>query len=119
MTRVEYNKLKRFIKKYNLEDRFPKHYLAMSRLKLLDLSSTEVEDISVLESLKTLVWINLDNTKVKDISVLSKLPNLRWITMDKTKITDITPLLGKVNLVSIFARDTKLKRRYSRPRVYV
>jgi len=119
MTRKEYNKLLKYIKDNELEDRFPKYLLATMNMKLLDLSNTKITDITPIQYLSKLVWINLDKTKVSDISPLSKLTNLRWISIEHTKVSDISPLLSLPHIISIFAVGTKIKKRKSNPKVYV
>ena len=114
MTRKEYNKLLKYIKDNELEDRFPKYLLATMNMKLLDLSNTKITDIVPIQHLSKLVWINLDKTKISNISPLSKLSNLRWVSIEHTKVSDISPLLSLPHIISIFAVGTKVpKKRYT------
>ncbi len=63
-----------------------------TNLEELDLSDTQVSDISALSSLTSLEELDLSNTQVEDISPLSELTNLKKLDLSNTQVSDISPL---------------------------
>lgn len=51
------------------------------KLKELDISSSNVTDISVLKEMKSLEILNLGNTCIEDLTPLLELPNLKYIVL--------------------------------------
>jgi len=62
---------------------------------VLNLSFTQVKDVSPLSSLTSLKALHLHGTSVKNLTPLSSLVGLSWLKMEKTPVTDLTPLCIK------------------------
>lgn len=101
----------------------------LTRLKVLDLKNTQVEDLGPLAKLSSLEWLYLSNSKqVNDISPLRNLTNLRILSLDGCKgVRDITPLskltkltilnlsgLEEVSDISALSNLTQLRNLYLR-----
>lgn len=68
---------------------------ALTELRSLNLlNNLDLTDIKPLESLSKLETLNLSGTLVKSIKPLSKLSELRSLVLDCEKLRDITPLEG-------------------------
>jgi Leucine-rich repeat (LRR) protein len=101
--------------------------IPLTRLSFLDLSSSDVEDVSALIEAGLQVLI-LSGSKVKDIAVLGEQsikkldlsgtaisnldilklwPELETIDISNTGITDLSPLVGKNNLGSLFMANSR------------
>ncbi len=72
--------------------RLPANIRQAERLELLNISSTNVYDLSGLEGLENLNHLNANHTRVMDLEPLSGLPNLRLIYLHGTWADDLTPL---------------------------
>ncbi|HTF80161.1 MAG TPA: leucine-rich repeat domain-containing protein, partial [Cytophagales bacterium] len=80
----------------------------IKELRKLNLSNTPVEDISPLDSCKTLGELNLSHTKVRDISTLSKLKSLRKLYINNLDLVDLGPLKGLTKLTDLEASDNQI-----------
>jgi len=69
----------------------------------IDLSFTEIKDISALKECKKLKKLDLYNTKVKDISALKECKKLEWLSLRGTEIkeNDLTVELLRERGVSV------------------
>ncbi len=81
---------------------------ALESLEELDLSGTEVEDVSSLATLTTLKKLDISNTPVEDISALSSLTNLEELDLRGTQVSDIPDELSALDDLTIFRPDAKL-----------
>ena len=63
-----------------------------SKLTKLDLSWTEVSDVSALGQCTNLVKLDLSNTEVSDVSALGQCTNLVKLSLWGTQVTDVTAL---------------------------
>ena len=72
----------------------------------LDLSSTQVEDISTLSGLTALRSLDLSGTSVRDISVLSGLTSLTNLDLCRTQIKNISALSGLTALINLDLSET-------------
>ena len=61
-------------------------------LQYLDLSGTPVSDLSVLEKLTSLQSLSLSGTQVSDLSGLEKLPSLQYLDLSGTPVSDLSVL---------------------------
>ncbi|MBD2500355.1 leucine-rich repeat domain-containing protein [Anabaena azotica] len=73
----------------------------LNNLTQLNLSNTQVSDISVLSDLTNLTQLNLSNTQVSDISVLSDLTNLTQLDISYTQVSNISVLSDLTNLAQL------------------
>ncbi len=81
---------------------------ALTSLEELDLSGTEVEDVSSLATLTTLKKLDISNTPVEDISALSSLTNLEELDLRGTQVSDIPDELSALDDLTILRPDAKL-----------
>lgn len=86
---------------------------ALKHLKTLHLRYTDVKDISALAHLEQLRELHLGGTSVSDLSSLKTLKNLRYLGLRYTYITDISPLLKlkKLELVDLVGTIITEKRK--------
>ncbi|MBI1358258.1 MAG: hypothetical protein GC160_28315 [Acidobacteria bacterium] len=67
----------------------------------LDLSGTEVTDLSPLQGLSSLASLDLSVTEVTDLSPLQGLSSLTSLSLSSTEVTDLSPLQGLSSLTSL------------------
>lgn len=72
-------------------------------LKVLNISNTEVSDLSFVTGLSNLEKLYVSNTKIRRLKPLAKLTNLKTIHLDlsKAKVLDVTALSGLLKLQSL------------------
>jgi uncharacterized protein YjbI with pentapeptide repeats/MinD-like ATPase involved in chromosome partitioning or flagellar assembly len=75
----------------------------------LNLSLTEVTDLSPLRNLKGLTSLNLSGTNVTDLSPLSGLTNLTSLNLSGTRVEDVSPLRNLKGLTLLDLGDTNVK----------
>lgn len=80
--------------------KFPK-LAFFPNLRSLDLSFTQIADVSTLSVLSNLQHLYLSNTQVTDISVLANLSNLIDLDLGWSKVTDVSMLTTLSNLLSL------------------
>ena len=80
----------------------------LKNLKVLDISETEVSDISVLSNMPELEELYIYNTKVSDISVLRNLKKLKIVEVSFTEINDISALSDMPELEELYLSGTKI-----------
>ncbi len=73
-------------------DRLPLTITSMRDLRTLDLSGTNVTDVSPIAQLPALDALNLSRTDVTDLSPLAKLPALSKLRLMDSQVTDLSPL---------------------------
>jgi small GTP-binding protein len=79
-------------------------------LKILDLHSTGITDISSLQGLSNLIYLDLRNDQITDISFLQRLGNLTYLNLRNNQITDISSLQGLGNLAYLDLSYNKIKQ---------
>ncbi len=67
-------------------------------LRKLDLSMTDVVDLSPLSALRDLEWLLLRHTNVSEVRALTGLTKLKWLELAWTPTNDMSPLTGCTNL---------------------
>ena len=80
-----------------------------SDVSILDLSGSEVEDISALAGLTNLRRLILADTPVKDISPLARLVNLEFLNLSQTQVRSISQLKDLGKLKNLYLADTQVK----------
>ena len=80
----------------------------LESLSILDLSFTQVSDITALSKLKTLLFLNLNSTQVSDISALSKLPSLSDLNLSNTQVRDLSALSKLPSLSDLNLSNTQV-----------
>lgn len=74
-------------------NRIPPEIAELERLVRLNLSNTQISDISPLAGLKNLERLYLTKTKVESIAPLINMDALYDLLIDETKVSDLRPLL--------------------------
>jgi Leucine-rich repeat (LRR) protein len=72
-----------------------------ARLKVLNLSRTQVLDLTPLAALTRLEWLDLSETPVIDLKPLASLEELGVLSVLGTKVTDLGPLGGLTKLTKL------------------
>ena len=68
------------------------------QLQRLNLIGTAVSDVSALEGLTQLQWLDLSGTAVSDVSALQGLTQLRELDLSRTAVSDVSALQGLTQL---------------------
>jgi Leucine-rich repeat (LRR) protein len=77
-------------------------------LHTLDLSETQVSDVSVLASCKSLHTLNLNNTQVSDVSALAACQSLHTLYLEKTQVSDVSALAACQSLHTLNLRSSQV-----------
>ncbi|MDY7021988.1 MAG: leucine-rich repeat domain-containing protein [Cyanobacteriota bacterium] len=70
----------------------------ITNLAQLDLSTSQISDISPLQSLTTITRLKLINNQITDITPLKSLTNLTELNLSYNQVEDVTPLQSLENL---------------------
>ncbi|MBD2541005.1 NACHT domain-containing protein, partial [Coleofasciculus sp. FACHB-SPT36] len=81
----------------------------LSLLKTLDLSETQVQDITALTALSELRTLSLSETQVQDITALTALSELRTLSLSETQVQDITALTALSELRTLALSGTQVQ----------
>ena len=76
-------------------------YNKLTKAKSLDLSKSEITDLSFIAKMTWLTMLELWNNQIKDITPLQSLTNLTVLSLNTNQLTDITPLQNLTNLLSL------------------
>ena len=79
-----------------------------SNLKILDLSNTNVRDLTNIRICENLVDLNLYNTLVDNITDLKELKKLQKLNLGKTLVSDLSVLSACSELVDLDLSDAKI-----------
>ena len=82
---------------------------SLTKLQMLDLSSTHVEDISALKDMTQLHFLDLNSTQVQDISALKELTHLQYLYLSSTQVQDISALKDLANLQELSLNSTQVQ----------
>ena len=83
----------------------------LKKLETLDLANSPVSDVSALVDWKgNLKRLNLSGTQVRDISSLAKLNTLELLSLSNTQVADLSPLAELNSLWYLNLEDTKVSR---------
>jgi hypothetical protein len=80
----------------------------LSGLQDLGLENTSVSDLTPLKELKGLQQLYLTDTSVSDLTPLKELKGLQELLLSGTKVSDLTPLKELIGLQSLGLSDTKV-----------
>ena len=86
----------------------PNSIRKLTSLSELDLSGTQVSDISALSKLTSLSKLNLNDTEVSEISALSKLTSLSTLYLSGTQASDISALSKLTSLSELYLSGTQV-----------
>lgn len=67
-------------------------------LSQLDLSTSQISDLSPIQSLKTITRLKLINNQITDLTPLKSLTNLTELNLSYNQVKDVTPLQSLENL---------------------
>ena len=84
----------------------------LDKLKELDLSFTDVNDITWVGDLSELEVLDITHTDVRDISILANLKRLTALNIADTKVNDIRPLYSLTNLSFLNVNDAQIMSDY-------
>ncbi|MEL7036227.1 MAG: leucine-rich repeat domain-containing protein [Cyanobacteria bacterium J06592_8] len=70
----------------------------LTNLAQLDLSTSQISDISPLQSLTAITRLKLINNQITDITPLKSLTNLTELNLSYNRVEDVTPLQSLKNL---------------------
>lgn len=90
----------------NIDDLSPIRNL--SELTELNLSHTGVHELSPLKYFSKLLKLNLNATNVNDLSILQRILKLQWLDVGYTKVSDIASINALTDLASLNVQATKL-----------
>ena len=93
---------------WDVFDRHDYIYQVFCHLQILDLSGTEISDISPLSELTQLTKLDLSHTQVTDLSPLSGLTQLTELNLWETEVTDLSPLSGLTQLTALSLSETEV-----------
>ncbi|WP_413160066.1 leucine-rich repeat domain-containing protein [Capilliphycus salinus ALCB114379] len=81
----------------------------LTNISQLDLSTSQISDISPLGSLTTITQLKLINNQITDLTPLQSLTNLTELNLSYNKVTDVTPLqsLENLNLLNLSYNQVK------------
>ena len=72
----------------------------------LELNGTQVTDFSILTQLVNLRFLNLVGSQVSDVSILAGLTCLNTLDLSYTQVSDLSPLAGLTNLFNLDLSNT-------------
>ena len=78
----------------------------LTQLQRLDLSETAVSDVSALAGLTQLQTLFLSGTSVSDVSALAGLTQLQTLLLSETAVSDVSALAGLTQLQTLFLSGT-------------
>jgi hypothetical protein len=96
----------------NIPVRIPRKLLYLTQLSnltnltLLNLSQTQVSDVSALANLTSLTTLYLGRTHVSDISALANLTSLTTLHLGGTQVSDVSALANLTNLTTLYLGGT-------------
>lgn len=81
---------------------------ACKNLRTLDVSDTEVTDLSPIKDLVNLQDLNISKTKINSLEFIKNLKNLRTLKCGKTNLTDLNGIEELQNLETLQVEDTQI-----------
>ena len=81
----------------------------LEHLTELHLRSTNVSDVRALQGLTRLTTLNLIDTDVSDVSALQGLTRLTTLRLNSTKVTDVSALKGLTSLTELHLNHTAVR----------
>ncbi|MBI3960399.1 MAG: leucine-rich repeat domain-containing protein [Chloroflexi bacterium] len=82
--------------------------LCQNNGRYLDLSSTQVGDVTPLAGLTSLQSLDLRNTQVGDVTPLAGLTSLQYLYLMDTQVMDVATLAGLTSLQRLDLNDTQV-----------
>lgn len=88
---------------YNLEP-----LRKLQKLQVIIANKTSIKDLSPLQDHTGIRYLDISNTEVSDLSVVSRFTKLNVLRADKTKIEDLDPLNGLKGLEKLYVDQTPI-----------
>jgi Leucine-rich repeat (LRR) protein len=88
--------------------RIPESVATLPALAALDLSFTQVTDLSPLPHLPALARLSLGGTQVTDLSPLAHLSALADLSLAHTQVTDLSPLAALTGIERLDITETRV-----------
>ena len=88
---------------YNLEP-----LRKLQKLQVIIANKTSIKDLSPLQDHTGIHYLDISNTEVSDLSVVSRFTKLNVLRADKTKIEDLDPLNGLKGLGKLYVDQTPI-----------
>lgn len=80
----------------------------MTALEKLNLSGTDIKDISLLKYLTNLREVNISNTSISDITALENSIYIRYLNLNKTEITTLEVIKKFEHIEKLYVSGTKI-----------
>src|SRR5258706_3288895 len=80
----------------------------LTELIELNLGRTSVRDLSPLKYSDNLLKLDINHTDVSDITVVQRMPKLEFLDLSSTNVSDFTPLSSLTELVRLRLKSAKL-----------
>lgn len=77
-------------------------------VRTIDLSGTQVSDLTPLKDLNGLIELNLNYTPISDLSALSDHQSLQVLFIENTSISQLEPLINNKSLSWVYADSSKV-----------
>jgi Leucine Rich repeats (2 copies) len=81
---------------------------SLTQLQYLNLSRTQISDLSSLSSLTQLQYLNLSGTQISDLSSLSSLTQLQYLNLSRTQVSDLSLLSSLTQLQYLNLSETQI-----------
>lgn len=89
-------------------EEIPEELSQLTHLQTLDLSNSNISNISILQHLSNLQTLNLSSTNVTDISVLKNLFKIQNLYINSTDISDISIVRHLPSIENLYLSNTKI-----------
>lgn len=83
----------------------------LKKLRVLDLSSHDISDLSPLAQLTNLRELYLSYNQIRDLSPLAQLTNLNFLFLESNQIGDLSPLSQLTNLNWLFVGENPIENK--------
>jgi len=90
-------------------DTIPQELTEHPNIVRLNISNTNINDLSPLSGITTLQYLSIDNVPIQDLAPLSNLENLRTLSISRTWIHDLEPLRGLHKLQDLNLSYTSIR----------
>lgn len=74
----------------------------------VDLSHTQISDLTPLATMTNIQDLYLDRTRVADLTPLVAMIEIHSLALDNTRVTDLTPLAGMTEMINLWVTNTQV-----------
>jgi Leucine-rich repeat (LRR) protein len=93
---------------YNALIWLPDSITQLTALTTLDLSDTQINDLTPIAQLNALKGLRLGNTQVSDLTPIAQLNTLKTLRLDNTQVSDFTPIAQLNALTTLYLSNTQI-----------